>query len=325
MSVVQDLRIKIRDFLQRPRRLDPLLRDKPNWNMLASAFDTVADTEMAIQTYETLDASPDLGVRYLHIYGLLQALYVQQDAIESMVRALAPNAVPQYRIEQEPEANEVRKVRNKAIGHPTKDGDAWKSKDGKQMAYHIVQHSVCKGGFTLLTAFQDGDHTFTDHSIPELIDKNRTAVARVLQRIMDKLETAEREHRNMFKDEKLADIFAATLDYYFEKIYSGTDEPKGGDGAFAKIHVDLIARQIQTLREALEKRGLLNRSSNYEYELAEVEYPIAQLQHYFDGQGSLKDHRAADIFVFFVRDRIRKLERMAQELDAEYSDGEELH
>jgi hypothetical protein len=65
MSVVQDLRSKIREFLQRPRRLDPLLRDKPNWNMLASAFDTVADTEMAIQTYEALDASPDLGVSYL--------------------------------------------------------------------------------------------------------------------------------------------------------------------------------------------------------------------------------------------------------------------
>jgi hypothetical protein len=261
----------------------------------------------------------------LHIYGLLQALYVQQDAIESMVRALEPNAVRQYRIEQEPEAQEVRRVRNKAIGHPTKDGDARNSKDGKQMAHHIVQHSMRKGGFTLLTAFQDGDYTFTDYSIPELIDKNRTAAARVLQGIMDKLEAAEMEYRKVFKDEKLADIFPETLGYYFEKIYSGTDEPQSADGVFAKMHVDLIAHQVQTLRQALDKRGLLNKSSNYEYELAEVEYPITQLQQYFEGEGSLKDHRTADIFVFFVRDRIQKLEKMAQELDTEYSDAEDVH
>jgi hypothetical protein len=95
MSVVRELRGRIRTFLQHPRRLDPLLRDKPNWNMLASAFDTASDTEMAIQTYETLDASPDLGVRYLHIYGLLQALYVQQDAIECVLPASMRDAICQ--------------------------------------------------------------------------------------------------------------------------------------------------------------------------------------------------------------------------------------
>jgi hypothetical protein len=33
------------DFIHHPRRLDPLLKDKPAWNMLTSAMDVVSDTE----------------------------------------------------------------------------------------------------------------------------------------------------------------------------------------------------------------------------------------------------------------------------------------
>jgi hypothetical protein len=57
MSDIHELRDKVRMFLQHPRRLGPLLKDKPNWNILVSAFDIVTDTEMAIETYEALEWS----------------------------------------------------------------------------------------------------------------------------------------------------------------------------------------------------------------------------------------------------------------------------
>src|SRR5437868_8774203 len=98
MASVQDLLGEIREFIQHPRRLHPLLSDSPNWNMLASSFDTVSDTESAVETYEAMPDVENCGMLYLLIYGLLQALYVQEDAVESMVRAFQPNAQPQYRI-----------------------------------------------------------------------------------------------------------------------------------------------------------------------------------------------------------------------------------
>ena len=287
--------------------------------MLASAFDTVADTEMAIETYEAMEQEDDRRLYYLAIYGLLQAMYVQQDAVEAMMWAFEPNAEPRYKIENEPDAVEVREVRNKAIGHPTKDGDIKsKKKPGVQMSYHIVQRSIHKGGFTVLTAYANRDSTFTPYSIPDLILKNRTAVARVLQRIYDKLQAAEMGHRQSFRDEKLAAIFPEMLSYYFEKIFSGTRTPRGDRGEFAKIHVPLIAEVVREFRQALEKRGLLNSSSNYEYYLAEVEYPIQELLLYFEGEGSLKNAQSADIFVYFVREHMDKLRAMAEELDEEY-------
>ena len=63
MSEISALRSRIREFIQHPRRLDPLLREKPNWNKLASAFDTIADTEMGSRrtssypSIEILDSS----------------------------------------------------------------------------------------------------------------------------------------------------------------------------------------------------------------------------------------------------------------------------
>jgi hypothetical protein len=100
-SSIETLLSFIREFIQHPRRIDPLLKNKPGWNMLASAMDVVSDTEWAIRTFESLDAS-DKGMLYLVIYGLLQATYVQQDGLESMVQAFGGNE--DYKIESEPEA-----------------------------------------------------------------------------------------------------------------------------------------------------------------------------------------------------------------------------
>lgn len=319
MSTVQDLRREIRDFIQHPRRLSPLLHDKPNWNMLVSSFDTLSDTQYAIETYEAMPAVGDTGMLYLVIYGILQALYVQQDTVESMVRAFEPNAQPRYRIEDEPEADEIRKIRNRAIGHPTVEGNVKSRKTpGVQMSHRVVQHSMHKAGFTLMTGFADGSYTFTDVSIPELIHKNRSMVERVLRRIKDKLEAADMEHQKQFKGEKLADIFPQTLDYYFEKILAGIDSPASDDGKWANHHLQRVAEVVQGFRAALGRRGELNRTSNYEYYLAEVEYPIVELQQYYAGTGSLKDPRAARIFAYFARDKVCKLEKMAIELDEEY-------
>jgi hypothetical protein len=44
------------------------------------------------------------------------------------------------------------------------------------------------------------------------------------------------------------------------------------------------------------------------------------LQAYFDLKGSLKDPRAADVFAFFLRQKIKDLLEMARRIDEEYSE-----
>ena len=101
----------------------------------------------------------------------------------------------------------------------------------------MVRHSMRKGGFTLMTAFEDRTHVFKEVSITELIVKNRMVVERVLMRIMEKLEVEEMEHREAFKQDRLADLFPVTLDYCFEKVFAGAGNPGSADGQRGGAHL----------------------------------------------------------------------------------------
>jgi hypothetical protein len=176
--------------------------------------------------------------------------------------------------------------------------------------------------FTLVTAFGDGGHTMEDIDLIELIGKNRTMLERVLQRVKDEQEAIEMEHRAKFRDEKLVDIFPPTMDYQFEKVYEGARRLGTGDGDFGKISLKVIVGYVAKFKEALTKRGSLNASSDLRFYFEEIEYPLGELHAYFEGAGSLKDPRAADIFAHFAHTKMRELVKIAQEIDEEF--GEEL-
>lgn len=317
---VQGLLSAIREFIQHPRRLDPLLKDKPGWNVLASAMDVVSDTEQAITSYERCDYT-DKGMLYLVLYGLLQAIYVQQDGLENLVRELEGNE--QYRIESEAEADFIRGVRHDAIGHPTKQGGIKQKKDGQpgeQISHAIVQHALQKEGFTLLRASNLKDTQFIDYRTEALIAQNRALAVRVLTRTKKKLEDIEMEHRKAFKGEKLASIFPTTMGYYFEKIYAAIHSPSYGNRPMGEITLGRIVDAFAAFKAALDKRGTLNESSNIHYDLDELEYPLIELGRYFSGSGLLTDPRAASIFAHFAHNKMKELLRIATDIDAEYEE-----
>lgn len=78
-----DCKRQIRNFIQYPWRLDPLVKDRGLWFRLTSSMDAIEDTEAAIDAY-IASPEPDRGGAYLLIYGVLQALFVQQDAIKHL-------------------------------------------------------------------------------------------------------------------------------------------------------------------------------------------------------------------------------------------------
>jgi hypothetical protein len=315
---VQSLLRYIREFIHHPRRLDPLLKDKPGWNMLASAMDVVSDTEWAITSYEHCGYA-DKGMLYLVLYGLLQAMYVQQDGLENLVRALEGNE--QYKIVSEPEAAFIRGVRHDTIGHPTKQGSIKPRKDGRageQISHAIVQHALHKEGFTLLRASNLTGTQFVDYRTETLIAQNRALAVRVLTRTKKKLEDIEMEHRKAFKGEKLASIFPGQMGYYFEKIHAAIHSPSYGNGPMGEIGLQMVGDAFTGFKAALDKRGILNESSHIHYELDETEYPLVELGLYFKGAGILTDARAASIFAHFAQHKMKELLGIAEEIDSEY-------
>ena len=313
-SRIYELRKKIREFIQHPRRLDPLLRNKRLWFMLCSSMDALDDTEMAIDAYIEQPGSEDKGACYLLIYGILQSLFVQQDAISDLVDAFGLSS------EKDRDLQEIREVRNRAIGHPTKRKGSRK-KGIPASSHFIVQVSVTKTHFTIMSKYETGETNFEDIDVMALIQKQHAVVTRVLEEVWEALKVREREHREKFKGEKLIGIFPPTLGYMFEKLSlaaHGSDPHEAPLGAWG---IQSIRKAICDFKAALEKRGILNESSHLSHCFEELDQPTRELELYLTGEHSRLDPDNAPIYVYFVRGKVDDLQEIAKEIDQEYTQG----
>jgi len=64
------------------------LEDKVAFNKLCSSLDVLGDVELAFDTYLSSDEHAAGGEKYLYVYGVLQALFIEQDAVRHLHEAL---------------------------------------------------------------------------------------------------------------------------------------------------------------------------------------------------------------------------------------------
>src|ERR1700730_14472350 len=100
---------KIRSFINHHRRPAALLSSAANWHTLCSALDVIRDTELAFDAYSDWSAVSDVGRRYLLVYGVLQALLTQQDAVKKVCEAF------QFPLSFPPSMNKIREIRNDSM------------------------------------------------------------------------------------------------------------------------------------------------------------------------------------------------------------------
>ena len=307
MTNVSDLEQDIRDFINNPRKQHALLQDSAVWNMLCSCLDTIGDTELAIAAYQTWENPDSEGAAYLVVYGTLQALFIQQDAVENLCQALTIAYV------RDPLLNGIRELRNDSAGHPTKRGG------GMGRAYNFISRSsLTIGGFDLMTTYPDGSSPLFRHvSIPSLIGTQKDILQNVLTEVLQKLKKEEADHRAKYKDKRLQDVFPPTLGYYFQKISEAVHGSKPRE--FGAVHVQFVAQTIETFKEQLRERGILEIYDSVTYLLQLLEYPIGELSAYFDNSQlcSIND-KGAHIFAFFVEKHIQELKAISKEIDETY-------
>jgi hypothetical protein len=307
MKSVDELEQEIRGFINRPRTQYALLQDTAAWNLLCSCLDTIGDTELAIDAYKQSSNPSTVGATYLLVYGALQALFVQQDAVENLCQALAIDYVRGSLL------TDIREIRNDSTGHPTKRGS------GKGRAYNIISRSsLTKTGFHLMTTYPDSrSPLFRQVSIESLIEGQRDILQRVLTEVLGKLKKEEADHRAKYRDQRLQDVFPSTLGYYFEKIAEATHGSKPAE--FGTIHVRLIAETIEAFKERMKQRGILGAYDSVIYLIELIEYPIQELTDYFvDTTSSHISAKGAYIFAFFIERHIEELKGIAKEIDETY-------
>src|SRR5439155_5472665 len=220
-----------REYINDYRLRHVLLQNEARWNVLTSSLDVIGDTELAIASYKPLNESSDTGFRYLVVYGILQVLFVQQDAAVHILESLD---IPEPTTD--PDIQYVRDVRNKATGHPTKR-EGSKKRNIPQSSHFISRISLHTAGFQLLSVIDGQDAVFTDVNIPELLRRQENGIIRLLESGVGTLRKRDEEHKMKFKDKSVAALFPETLSYYFEKVFEGTLSRSPGRWEWGGMHV----------------------------------------------------------------------------------------
>jgi hypothetical protein len=284
------------------------------WFQLCSCMDVLGDTELAIESHFNDEHPASYGAHYLGVYGLLQALFIQQDAVTHLAEALSiPVDIRRY-----PRLVEIREIRNASIGHPTKQD----RRGSQPTAFHFISRpTLSRQGFHLLS-FDGAATQMREIDLAAAVEDQHRYVSDILSAVIAKLEEDETAHKEKFKMEKLENVFSDTLNYQIEKLYEGLRNSSGypiiGQGS-----LDFVSGTFDKFKQALEDRGTSYKAyAGLEYFFDDVDYAISKLRDFYtariDGIEPELEEQAAVIFIFFLSQKLKELQGMANEIDDEY-------
>ena len=131
-------------------------------------------------------------------------------------------------------------------------------------------------------------------------------LCQVLERIIGYMENEDNEHKQQFKDEKLADTLAMNS-YFAGKLFDQNYEIRN-------IHVKHIGEKLDKFEAALLKRGEhFIKGDWFSYTMPMIRHALARCSNF------MVFNNDAHIYASFVSRELKKLEEVAQEIDAEYS------
>ena len=170
MSQVADLETEIRDLLTNEPRDSAAPTNRANWYKIVACLDTIGDTEEALDAFLRIQDRAGFGERYLAIYGVMQALFLEQDAVEHLAEAL------RFPYKPDEALRAIREIRNDSIGHPTRRGPS----PGKSFNA-IARVSMSCTGFSMLTTDRGtAMNTYRQVDVPDLISQQRVILSRSL-------------------------------------------------------------------------------------------------------------------------------------------------
>ncbi|MDI3299340.1 MAG: hypothetical protein QJR08_09250 [Bacillota bacterium] len=307
MTEIRDLETKLRDLINTPRRRAQLMSNEPLFHQLCSALDVLGDTELALDAYVTptsADLSP--GETYLRVYGVLQVLYVQQDALEHIAESLS------VAYHHPTELQDIRDIRNDSVGHPSRRGSG-------RAFNHIVRVTLSPKGFELWTFYTDAPPKRRRVDLLPLIERQRTLVSAALKDFVNRELSREMDHRERFRSAPLVAIFPKELDYMLEK---SAEEINGSGTGIASGLVNQIGDAIAEFEQQLSERGELpGIKEAFSYHADPARHALSRLQEHFahGARGEPVTQADAEAFLFRLGHAVTELRTLAQEIDDSYS------
>jgi hypothetical protein len=306
MTTIHDLTRWIRDYGHDLRHLPRLISKPFLWHQIWTAVDIIDDVDLAMNSHLVNAFPTDDGERYLRIYGVMQGLFLQQDALRDLIKAIHPSK----QVQENDVLRDIREARNASVGHPTQ-----LNRKGMLSAHAIVRHSMSKKGFELHSYPRKQDTSFEYISMEDLIKSQRLETIRILKDVVNDLREQEQSHRNNFKGVKLIGTFGQ-VGYAFEKLYEELERAR----ILSPWAVKQLQEALDDFATLLKERGLeLESIDSIKYHYEEIKHPLAELTKFLNREPSeIQSTKSANVFLTALQKNFDELRNISREIDEDY-------
>ena len=305
ITEINQLSESVRNHINTHRYQVALLEDSDKWNQICSSLDVIGDSILAIESYQDAKYPIHGGLKYIFTYGVLQALFILQDAVSHLSEAFGVS----YQASEV--LLDIRNMRNASIGHPTKQ-----DYKGQRYYNYISRITMTKNGFELLRHSRRNQFDVVRVNLEKAIFDQLNELIGSLQQIVAKLEEMDKMHKDKFQSSPLESIFHSGMGYFFEKISQGIQSQSIGDREFGQMNLRLLRETYEEFKYALEERKELN--SYTEFDLDEYCHALNKLDSYFVNPNSNMVEADARIYLSYLRNEHKQYVEIAKEIDADY-------
>ncbi len=139
-------------------------------------MDVIDDTQIAIDYFFSLSNFSVCGEGYLFVYGLLQALFLQQDAVNNLSYCLINEEIDWKK--DYPRVFKIREIRNDTCGHPTGRGN--------DKSFHFIRReSLSIEGFELISEyFESQDTIYRNIKLRKMKEDQENDLTDILDKIV---------------------------------------------------------------------------------------------------------------------------------------------
>lgn len=304
--MINSINHQIRNLINDPIKQFSLLKNKKYWNMLCSSMDTIDDSQGAIDHFINSEFPQDNGGKYLYIYGLLQALYIQQDAVRHLNLSLGTEI--NYKRDF-PELYQIRELRNDIVGHPTNRND------GKSFHF-ISQITLSKEYFQVLDAKPKGVDAIKNVKPLELIKTQEDYLIAILKNKYTEILNELNAFRKKQRMDKLSKHFERGLSYEFEKLFEITND-NSYHNPIPKISFGSIVDRITNVKNDLINRfGSLSVYDGIKYCIEDIDFLTEYLGNYINHKIDVPI-KVIYFLILGLKIRIGEFESMCREIDDE--------
>lgn len=299
---------EIREICNHPWKRELLFQDKIIWNRLWASLDVIEDSQIAIDDYSNLSEFSSDEKGYLYVYGILHALYLQQDALRNLNKALFGQDID-FKTEY-PELYNIREIRINSIGHPTDRGN------GKSF-HGISRMTIQKKGFQMSSSFPKSgkEDEFEYVNILSCIATQNGLFKEILNHTMEKLKSDFEIHKDKFKNDKLIDLIHPSIGYNFSKLYENIHR----DYDLVQINFNSIFETYNNIKQGITERySSLSALSGVELTTETLDYLFARLKRDLI-ENKIEDKIELYIFIDALKSHFKELKSIIKEIDEEFS------